>query len=470
MLALSATRRLAAPPLLAALAALIAACGSTADPPAVDPLTGLPIGTPDPTQLDAAAPDGGEADAAPPGPVPSRIEHVVILMQENHTFDTYFGRYCKAPPGSNPTCTAGPACCEAAPEKEPSGASPRVLDDAANADYDPNHSYDCEAAEMNGGKMDRYVTGTSCANPKNFAIAPDSVIAPYHALAQKYAVADRYFQSIIGQTSSNDMYFAVARKVFIDNDIFPDAIGQGCRPFANKKQFVGQTTIADLLLNAGHRVKFYAEGYKVMRDAKPCPKDPPDCKSLNPLYAIYPCAYDPSDIPFNYYRQFTDNPAFLRDWDDFYVDLDAGNLPEVSFVKPIGYHTEHPGYGTKISLGVAWIDAAVNRILASPYGKNTLILLTWDEGGGYFDHVGPPGGASPADDERLGTRVPLLAIGRFARKNHVSHVVMEHSSIVKYLEWQFTGATGQLAARDALVNNIGSLLDPAETGLPVPEN
>ncbi|MBK6465426.1 MAG: hypothetical protein IPF92_31150 [Myxococcales bacterium] len=460
------------PLLLAGTLSALTACGSdagggTEDP--IDPLTGLPTGAPDPTQLDAAAPrDGGPA--LPPVPPKSNIEHVVIIMQENHTFDTYFGRYCKAAPGSNPTCTTGPACCEAAPEKEPSGAAPRVLDDAANADYDPDHSYACEAAEMNGGKMDRFVTGANCSSRKNFAIAPDSVIAPYHALAQSYAMGDRYFQSIIGQTSSNNMYFAVARKVFIDNDLFPDAIGQGCRPLVTKRQFSGQTTIADLVLDEGHRVSFYAEGYKLMRDATPCPKDPPDCKSLNPLYAIYPCAYDPSDVPFNYYRQFTDNPAFLHDWEDFTIDLEAGDLPEVSYVKSIGYHTEHPGYGTKITLGVGWTDAVIKRILASPYGKNTLILLTWDEGGGYFDHVAPPGGPSAADNEPLGTRVPILAIGPFARKNYVSHVVMDHSSIVKFLEWRFTGKTGQLAARDALVNNIGSLLDPATTGIPVPEN
>jgi phospholipase C len=103
------------------------------------------------------------------------------------------------------------------------------------------------------------------------------------------------------------------------------------------------------------------------------------------------------------------------------------------------------------------------------YKDNTLILLTWDEGGGFFDHVKPPAD-STVDMQPYGTRVPMLAIGRFAKKNFVSHVQMEHSSIVKFLEWNFTGSTGQLMGRDATVNNIGSMIDPTQTITKVPEN
>ena len=427
----------------------------------------MPADGDDPTRVRT---DGGAEGGSVVVPAKGRIEHVVILMQENHTFDTYFGRWCKAAPGSNPSCTSGPPCCEAAPDREPSGAAPIELTDQANAAYDPDHSQPCEIAEMNDGKMDRFVKGASCSNAKNFAISPAAVIAPYHEYAAKYAIGDRYFQSIIGQTSANDMYFAVAKKVFTDNDFIPNAIGQGCsNPLTPKMRNTSMSTVADILINHGERVRFYAEGYDVMRNSGSCPPHPSDCRGANPVFASYPCAYDPSDIPFNYYQQFTDNPAFLMDWTQFNKDLDAGDLAEVSYIKPIGYHTEHPGYGTSISVGVAWIEAAISKILASPYAKNTLVLLTWDEGGGYFDHVSPPGTKSPIDQELVGTRVPIFAIGRFARKNHVSHVVMEHSSIVKFLEWNFTGKTGQLQTRDTLVNNIGSLLDPNEVAIPVPE-
>ncbi len=444
----------------------VAACGSAVEP-ATDDLSGLPSGAEDPTRLRV---DGGSEGGSPEAKAKGRIDHVVVIMQENHTFDTYFGRWCKAQPGSNPTCTAGPPCCEAAPDREPSGSLPIELTDQANSSYDPDHSQPCELAEMNNGKMDRFVKGAGCSNVKNFAIAPSPLVAPYHDYAAKYAIGDRYFQSIVGQTSANNMYFAVAKKVFTDNAFIPNAIGQGCsNPLTPKMRNTSESTVADILINHGERVRYYAEGYEVMRNSANCPPHPSDCRGVNPVFASYPCAYDPSDIPFNYYQQFTDNPAFLMDWGQFYKDLDGGDLAEVSYIKPIGYHTEHPGYGTSISVGVAWVEAAIARILASPYGKNTLILLTWDEGGGYFDHVSPPPEKSPIDGEIVGTRVPIFAIGRYARKNYISHVVMEHSSIVKFLEWNFTGKTGQLQARDTLVNNIGSLLDPAEVDVPVPE-
>src|SRR5581483_3646133 len=149
--------------------------------------------------------------------------------------------------------------------------------------------------------------------------------------------------------------------------------------------------------------------------------------------------------------------------------IDAGNLPPVTFVKAIGFRTEHPGYGLTISDGVAFTSTLVDRILSSRYADDTLILITYDEDGGYFDHVAPPP-TSPVDGKQYGPRVPTFAVGRFARSNYVSHVEMEHSSIVKFIEWNWLhGATGQLGTRDAVVNNIGSLLDPAETGTAVPE-
>ena len=113
--------------------------------------------------------------------------------------------------------------------------------------------------------------------------------------------------------------------------------------------------------------------------------------------------------------------------------------------------------------------SAADAIEASPYAANTLVLVTYDEGGGYFDHVAPPP-TSSVDGKDYGPRVPTFAIGRFARRGYVSHVELEHSSIVKFIEWNWLGGeTGQLGTRDAVVNNIGSLLDPDETGAPVPQ-
>lgn len=415
----------------------------------------------------------GGALVCPGGGAPGKgVPHVIVVIQENQTFDSYFGRFCTAAPGSNPTCTSGAQCCEAAPDKEPSGASPVTLDDKAHADFDPNHGQPCEIAEINGGAMDRFCVNTdpnapaSCADPRNFAIAPDSVIKPYHDLAASGALADRYFQSIAGQSSANDMYFAVAKEVFIDNAYKPNAPGKQCN-FSPEKTYTGETTIADLLKAAGKEVVFYAEGWDTMIAAGTgCPTPPAECAFALPAY---PCVFDPSDIPFLYYEQLAKDPTFMADYTRLASDIAGNKLPEVSFVKAIGYHTEHPGAGTTISAGVQFVSDLVKTVQKSCYADNTLILVTWDEGGGFYDHVPPPA-TSAVDNQPYGTRVPLIAVGRYAKKGTISHTTLEHSSIVKFLEYNFLdGKTGQLEARDATVNNIGSLIDPAAYGETIPD-
>ena len=127
----------------------------------------------------------------------SRIKHVLVIVQENHTFDAYFGRWCTAATGSSPTCTAGPACCERAPDKDPAGNAFIALDDTSNGAYDPDHSQTCELSELNGGKMDRFTAGASCSDKRNFAVAT-TVATQYHDWATGNALADRYFQPLAG--------------------------------------------------------------------------------------------------------------------------------------------------------------------------------------------------------------------------------------------------------------------------------
>src|SRR5437764_6390834 len=140
-------------------------------------------------------------------PTTSAIRHVVVIVQENHSFDAYFGTYCTAPVGSAPECVNGPACCEAAPAADPGTGSGSVpLTDAQNGAWSPNHSQICEALEEHGGAMDGYVSAPFCGSPNNFSLADGATVAQYRAWAEKYALADRYFQPILGASSANDMY------------------------------------------------------------------------------------------------------------------------------------------------------------------------------------------------------------------------------------------------------------------------
>jgi len=412
---------------------------------------------------------GSSASQGSSGEKNAAIEHLIVIVQENHTFDNQFGGYCTAAAGSNPTCTAGPACCEAMPATDPAGTKPTVLTDAAHAAFDPNHTQACELSEIDDGKMDMFATAAAmCGDARNVAIADPTIVKPYWDLAAGGAIADRYFQPIAGQSSSNDMYLARAAYVFTDNDENPKgAVGVMC----DGETMLGQhtdKTIGDLLDEAHVSWSWFADGYGAMVAAQGlCPPRPDDC----PIeLATYPCAFDPSDIPIEYYPSTRDNPSNMKDVSALDAALQGGSgLPSVSFVKAIGYKSEHPGYGITASAGIAWVSALVGRIEASAYAANTLVLVTYDEGGGFYDHVAPPP-ASTVDGKPYGTRVPLFAVGPYARKNYVSHVTMEHSSIVKFIEWNWLGQTGQLGTRDAVVNNLGSLLDPAKTGVAVPAN
>lgn len=398
----------------------------------------------------------------------SNIKHLVVFIQENHSFDNYFGTYCKAPPGSNPQCTTGPECCEAIPALDPGSKKPFiVLADADNGKYDPNHTMECESSEMNDGKMDKYVSA-SCGDARNFSVFSPSVMQPYWDLAQNGALADRYFQPIVGASSANDMYLARASFVFKDDDVEPDAIGSMCSYDLFLRGHFSDPTIGDFLTQANTPWSFYAEGYDAMvraRNLWACPKPPSDCPIQ---WALFPCSFDPSDNPFAYYLSSQDKPQVMKDLNALLVELENGTLPAVSFVKALAYKTEHPGWGITVSAGANFITQMTTAIRNSLFGPDTLILVTWDESGGYFDHITPPP-TSTADSQPYGARIPLIAVGPFAKKGTVSHVTMEHSSIVKFIEWNWLGQkTGQLQTRDAEVNNIGSLLDPEKTGALVP--
>jgi phospholipase C len=417
---------------------------------------------------DASTVDAASIACAGPCPV-SKIKHLVVIVQENHTFDDHFGRYCTASTGSNPACTTGPDCCERAPDRDPSGATPVKLDDLQHASYDPNHTSVCELSEMNGGKMDRYATGASCSSPSNVVLADPAVIKPLWDLAKTGALADRWFQPLAGQSSANDMYFARAQFVFNDNAFSPKgAVGDTCTLGSDHQLATGKT-LADLLDGAGVPWAWYGEGYDAMAAAEKKGSCPAPASGCPLTLGVYPCTYDPSDNPFQYYASSQDKPASSRDFTRFGKDLADGELPAVSFVKGYGFRTEHPGYLSKLSDGMKFITQVVSAIDKSAYARDTLILVTYDEGGGYFDHMTPPAD-NVADHQPYGTRVPTLALGPFAKKNYVSHVVMEHSSVVRFVEWNWLNEqTGQLGGRDQNVANLGSLLDATATGVAVPE-
>jgi phospholipase C len=388
----------------------------------------------------------------------SNIKHLVIICTENHSFDSYFGNYCEAEPMSNQTCKEGSKCCEKPPDYV-QGFSPVVLNDTQNMQFDPNHDQDCERCEINGGRMDGYLRGCYCSNPQNFAVADKNSVNVIHDLARQYALADNYFQPTAGASSQNDMFFARASYVFRDNVKIPiGSIGSNCwyltHGIPSEIEMFYDPSITSLLAKCGKIIKSYAEGYRNASQSFD--------KNL-----CYPYGYDSGDIPFGYYAGISDNKIYMADYEDFKSDLVNVSLPSVSFIKPLGKNTGHPSDG-KISDEMNFIQQTVDSILNSDYKDDTLIVWVPDESGGFYDHVKPPL-TNRIDDIPYGPRIPMLVMGKFAKKNYISHVEMEHSSIVKFIEWNWLGArTGQLETRDSNVNSIGDLIDPQEAGILIP--
>ena len=413
------------------------------------------------------------ASSSPPSssssPPKSSIQHVVVIVQENHTFDNYFANYCAQrldPKTKKPVCDGGPSTYPG------TTTPPIVLDDTTNAKFDPNHEQACEVAEIDSGKMDDFVTAprtrSICGDARNFAYAASGAASPvayYQQLATKGALADRYFQSVAGQSTSNDMYFWTTRFEFVDNAYDAQAVGTKCSTTLTKKEYDDVTdptanrNLGKTLSDAGVTWAWYGEGYAAMQGAgSGCPATPSDCPI--PIHSS-PCVYDPGDMPSQFFTSSVDQPAHMRDYAQLATDLSSNKLPSVVFVKAIGYKTEHPGLGQQITPGVTFVRQTVDAIQHSKAAKHTLVLLTYDESGGYYDHVTPPA-TSAVDQQPYGPRLPMVAVGAPVRTGAVSHTQLEHASIVKFIEWNWLkGKTGQLAGRDATAHNLGSLLTPS---------
>jgi acid phosphatase len=140
--------------------------------------------------------------------------------------------------------------------------------------------------------------------------------------------------------------------------------------------------------------------------------------------------------PFNYFKRFApgtpDRAEHLKDYKDFVAGIDSGNLPQVVFYKPQGTLNEHPGYADVWS-GDMHLDALLNRIKASPLWNTSVIIVTYDENGGFWDHVAPP----VADRWGPGTRIPAIVISPYARRGYVDHTLYDTTSILKLITRRF---------------------------------
>ncbi|MFO1082206.1 MAG: acid phosphatase [Reyranellaceae bacterium] len=150
--------------------------------------------------------------------------------------------------------------------------------------------------------------------------------------------------------------------------------------------------------------------------------------------------FQPHHQPFNYFARFApgtaDRAKHLKDGDDLMADIAAGTLPQVSFYKPAGKLNQHPAY-TDILSGDAHIADLLVRLKASPQWPRMLVIVSYDENGGFWDHVAPPTGAGWGDRWGPGTRIPALIVSPFAKRGHVDHTAYDTTSILKLITRRF---------------------------------
>jgi acid phosphatase len=193
-------------------------------------------------------------------------------------------------------------------------------------------------------------------------------------------------------------------------------------------------TIGDTLSAKGVSWAWYAGGWDLaLRDGM----QPPGAKRA----VIYnfdkdSIRFQPHHQPFNYYARFApgtaDRERHLKDYTDLVAGIERGDLPAVAFYKPQGSLDEHPGY-TDVLSGDTHIAALVAKIKASTLWNSTAIIVTYDENGGFWDHVPPPSG----DRWGPGSRIPTIIVSPYAKKGHIDHTTYDTTSILKFITLRF---------------------------------
>jgi phospholipase C len=369
------------------------------------------------------------------------IDHVVVLMQENRSFDSYFGRLhfegqphtLPEPPGSdnpNPLDPAGP------PIK--AFQNPNLCEVA-----DLNHSWNGTHEEIDGGLMDGFTAANDISSANATAADPtgsramayydQADLGYYYDLYNTFAMGDHYFASAPTQTFPNRLYLLAGTSFgHIRNDL-PDPRSADFR----------QPSVFNLLDAAGVSWKAYS--------------------------ASYPLAF--AEL-FSYVR--ARDLAKVRPISQYFADAASGSLPQVAFIDPLFFgptnveNDEHPN--SNVQVGEKFSHDVIGALFGSPDWGSSALFLTYDEHGGFFDHVAPPAAVPPdgippmlqAGDvpgafDVYGPRVPAVVISPYSRPHFVSHVVNDHTSILRFIETRF--GLPSLTARDSAANPMLEFFD-----------
>lgn len=319
------------------------------------------------------------------------IQHVVVIMMENHTLDNLFGQF----PGVD-------------------GVRLPRASDPVRSDF--NHNAAATIAAIDGGKMDEVPT-------RGQVQYTQADIPHYWRYAQQYGLSDNFFTSIATSSSPNHMVLVTAQNGGID-ETFNDL---GCRSVQNNLIYSRLKTGNPYWSYPCYNVKTLADSLNT--------------NHISWRYYSTTAIWDAALM----LRSMYNSPNHVQKQGQFLKDVQSGNMADVSWVMPPGGEgSDHPP--TSLEGGQNFVTTQVNAIMNSQYWSNTAIFLTWDEWGGFYDHVAP----KQLDSLGLGLRVPLIVISPYAKHAYISHARGEFASLVKFIEKNWS--LRNLGQRDSIAS------------------
>lgn len=345
----------------------------------------------------------------PPAPPPATprtipavtpIQHFIVLMKENHGFDNYFGTY----PGAD-----GIPPNVSLPDGSGGTVSPHWIN--ATWTWDLPHDRASMIADFDNGSNDLFAVEANRLLPGLGSTAlsyyDGRQIAAYWALASQFTLADRYFQSALAPTTPNRLYSVAGQSGgLISNNI----AGSG----------VDVRTVFDQLQDQGVSWRYY---------------------SIPGVFPVW--LFNLPHIGSNATLR-----ANFAPMSQLFVDIATGNLPNVTYIDPQAdlSISEHPP--GNVTSGENWTMSVITALMAGPRWRSSATVLTWDENGGFYDHVPPP----QVDTYGYGFRVPAIFISPFARKGAFDHELLDHTSLLKFIAYNW--GLPYLTQREALSGNL----------------
>ena len=353
------------------------------------------------------------------------IKHVVFIIKENRTFDNYFARY----PGADGTETG----------KTSSGETVRlgVAEDVFEPDL--GHAFLDGVKSINGGRMDGFDTVTNGETMNGYTSFTRKGIPNYWKYADKFVIGDKMFSSMYGPTFPEHLYTVAAQSGRVVGNKDPIG-GEGGYCDDLEEQVIRFTKLspkekrivmraernndADTIVQYWERVRA-CFNFKVLPDHL-------ERKGISWHYYADDGSWMNAMLAIKHMRFSKHWGTDITPEERFPVDIDKERLAQVSWVVPGPGVNEHPG-GPSVCVGENWTVSIVNQIMRSKYWKNTAIFLTWDDFGGFYDHVVPP----QYDFMGLGPRVPLLIISPWTKEGYIDSTEYEFSSVLKFIETVF---------------------------------